>query len=208
MGGRSSRSPAPLFLALFSHGPGGAGAAGGEPVIGAIFVDGPNLAYSMEAMASRPMAQDRIDFGKLPVVISRKISTPSVRVSFQYKCFYASYRMEADLRKREPFEAHLKNFGWTVFNRRCKQYSDGSYADKQTDLDLALDAYRLVLTGQIGALVLVTHDSDFAALFSRVFPPVVKVIVGWSARMARELPEVATPVFLEDIFQDVRFQYR
>lgn len=176
-------------------------------MIGAIFVDGPNLAYSMEAMASRPMVQERIDFGRLPMVIAKRIN-PSERVTFAYKCFYGSYRIDSDLKKRGPFESHLRSSGWTIFNRKCKQYSDGTFADKQTDLDLALDAYKLVLSEQIQVLVLVTHDSDFAALFSRVPQDVVKVIVGWSARMARELPEVASPIFLEEIFRDVKLEYR
>jgi uncharacterized LabA/DUF88 family protein len=172
-------------------------------MIGAIMVDGPNLAYSMEAMGSRPMAQDRIDFDKLPRVIGQNLALKE-RVDFQFRCFYASYRVEADLKKRESFDRHLRGAGWTIFNRQCKRYSDGRYADKQTDLDLALDAYKLVLSGQIGVLVLVTHDSDFAALFSRS-GSVDRYIVGWESRMARELPEVAVPIFLENIFQDVRY---
>jgi hypothetical protein len=51
--------------------------------------------------------------------------------------------------------------------------------------------------------VIFTHDSDFAPVFERIPAPIEKFVVGWRD-MARELPLVAKPIYVEDIWHKVQ----
>jgi uncharacterized LabA/DUF88 family protein len=48
-------------------------------------------------------------------------------------------------------------------------------------------------------LVVATHDGDFAPLFARLPGKVEKYVVGFSDRLSKDLREVATPLFIDEM---------
>jgi len=122
---------------------------------------------------------------------------------FRWKFYYLNHRNREDLVRIGPFARCLKACGWEVIQSQCKQYGEGLWRDKRTDIVMALDAFRVVLQGCIGDLVLFTHDSDFAPLFERVPLSIRKWILGWKRGMAGELRTVATPIFIDDIWHQI-----
>lgn len=169
-------------------------------MIGGLFVDGPNLAASLLRLGSVG-APRRIDFAALPKVISRVLRNDGDFVDFQFKCYYGGFRDERDQMRKKDFVAMLGRLGYVAHEPEAKELRD-----KQTDIAVALDAYKLAISGQISLLAVVTHDSDFSALFKRLPNNVRGVVVGWRADMAPELPGVAEPVFMDDILADVAYR--
>lgn len=170
-------------------------------MIGGLFVDGPNLAASL-LRAAVCNAPRRIDFAAFPKVLSRVLyPTPPASVEFLFKCYYGGFRDERDQMRKKDFVAMLGRLGYVAHEPEAKELRD-----KQTDIAVALDAYKLAVSGQIGLLAVVTHDRDFAALFKRLPTNVRGVVVGWRADMAPELPAVAEPVYMDDILADVAYR--
>jgi hypothetical protein len=190
-------------------------------VIGGLFVDGPNLAGSLHR-AGVLGAPRRIDFGALPKVLSRVLSPEGGLIDFRFMAYYGAFRHERDEMRRKDFVAMLGRLGWTVFETKakechqwrscptCKQEVPAGevfYLDKQTDISVALDAYKLVLREQIGVLVVVTNDGDFAALFKRLDNKVRAVVVGWRLDMAAELRETAPEhLYMDDLMEDIAYR--
>lgn len=170
-------------------------------MIGGLFVDGPNLAASLirKGGAGSPR---RIDFAAFPKVLSRVLyPTPPAFVDFQFKCYYGGFRHERDQMRKKDFVAMLGRLGYVVHESETKELRD-----KKTDIAVALDAYKLAVSGQVGALAVVTHDSDFSALFKRLPISVRRVVVGWRDEIANEILEVAEPVYMDEILADVAYR--
>ena len=169
--------------------------------IGAVFVDGANLAIRLRDKGIR----ERMDFNSFDRTLRRKTRLMlGESVEFKFKAFYRSIREEGLSKGAEGFLAHLNHCGWSVITRPTKVYADGSHKDAGIDLDLALDAYRLALLNQVQVIAIVTHDSDFMALFQRLPGTCKGIIVGFNDGMARELRTCATPIYLEDIWHDIK----
>jgi len=174
-------------------------------VIGGIFVDGASMVYAL-ANHSLPGVKERINYDALLKLLSERLGSKEDQVDFRFKHYYGSHRNGTDLSRHGGFYDALKGSGWVIYQTQAKQYSDGTFKEKQVDISIALDAYHLALLRQIQVLVVMTHDSDFAALLKRVPPGIRKVVIGWSDAMARELDQVAEGIFLDDIWKKVRLK--
>ena len=194
-------------------------------MIGGLFIDGPNLIHSL-ARAEKPGARRRIDFNALPLVLSRLLSPAGARphsiehVEFVHKHYYGGFRHERDKMRLKDFNRMLENLAYTVHESRtqaCRKWKtcptctqavpEGHtfYLDKETDIGLALDAVQVANhEGGCQVICVVSNDGDFAALFRRL-PRVRRVVVGWSAEMARELPMVAQPIYLDEVLEDILY---
>lgn len=176
-------------------------------MIGAFFVDGASISISL-TQTGQPLVPKRIDYDRLPIVvravIRQKESLPQP-ITWNFLNYYVAHKGSADHGK-DPFIDKIKRWGWTVQEFMAKQYRDGTWRDKQVDIALALDAYDVIRSGSAGVIVMGTHDSDFAALFKKVPNNVLKYVIGWDSMMARELRDVATPIYLENIYQKVKYE--
>lgn len=169
--------------------------------IGAVFVDRANLAIRLREKGIR----ERMDFKSFDSTLRRKTKLMlGESVEYKFKAFYRSIREEGLTRGAEGFLAHLKHCGWSVMTRPTKRFADGTHKDAGIDLDLALDAYRLALLNQVQVIAIVTHDSDFMALFQRLPGTCKGIVVGFDDGMARELRTCAQPIYLEDIWRDIK----
>ena len=161
--------------------------------MGAVLVDGANFCITLKNKGLPP-----VDYEKLEKIVAteveRKVGEP---VTFSFKNYYRNVIESTP--KAEAFKTHLSRQGWTVDERPSKLYRDGHHRDSGIDLCLALDAYGMALRGYVSSIVVVTHDSDFAALFERLPNHIQGFVVGWRERMARELPDVAHPIFLDNL---------
>jgi uncharacterized LabA/DUF88 family protein len=174
-------------------------------VIGGIFVDGSSVIHSLkERMIFGE--KERINYDALVKLLSERLGSKAEPVDFRFKHYYDSFRGNGDLVNRAGFCDILKRSGWVVYEMQAKLYADGHYEDKQVDISMALDAYHIAFLKQIQVLVIVTHDSDFTALLKRVPPNIKKAVVGWSDGMAKELDQVAEGIFLDVIWQKVRWK--
>ena len=100
----------------------------------------------------------------------------------------------------------LKMKGWTHFDIPAKYIAAERYwKDDQVDLTLALDAYDLILRDQVQCLVLMSHDSDFSALFRRIPGKVLKYVAGFKGEMSAELTALAEPMFLDDFWKEIEY---
>lgn len=160
----------------------------------AIFVDGSNVAHELinRGTAGHPLSFD-VD------LLERELRW-RLGSEFRWKFYYLNHRTREDLVKLGPFVRFLRTRGWEVVRSQCKQYANNTWRDKRTDIVMALDAFRISLQGCIQDLVLFTHDSDFAPLFERVPMSVKKWILGWKRGIATELKNVATPIFVDDLW--------
>lgn len=170
---------------------------------GGIFVDGGSVAGALRELGSR-VTEPRIDFRKFAKVIEREASRLAGKeISFPIRSFYRGVKDGEMTDRARRFSNHLETCGWNVTLRASKRYEDGHHEDKGVDLEIALDAYRLVVLGHIDALAIVTHDSDFAALFERLPPEMPRFAIGWDGKMARELKQESKPIFMDRIWQDI-----
>jgi len=175
-------------------------------MIGAFFVDGASISISLTQQGT-PLIPKRIDYDRLPIVVRaiirerEKLPAP---ITWSYKNYYVAHKGIEDIGK-DPFLEKIKKWGWTVQEFMAKHYRDGHWKDKQVDIALALDAYDVIRSGSASVIVVGTHDSDFAALFKRVPPSIVKYVVGWSDMMARELRDTAKPIYLDEIYQKIKY---
>ena len=174
-------------------------------MIGAIFVDGGNASFSLKRKGGD--LPERIDYALLPKYVRWRINRDSgASVGFPFKCYYAGYRDQADIDQRRDFSNALKREGWSVFDVQAKYINaEGRWKDDQVDMAMALDAYDLVLKNQLDALVLLTHDSDFAALFKRVPRRVLRYVMGWTEWVAPELTSEATLIPLDEAMKEVGY---
>lgn len=175
-------------------------------MIGAFFVDGASISISL-TQQGQPLMPKRIDYDRLLIVVRavirerEKLPEP---IDWRFKNYYVAHKGLEDVSK-DPFLDKLKKWGWTVQEFMAKHYRDGTWRDKQVDIALALDAYDVIRSGSASVIVIGTHDSDFAALFKKLPGSVVKCVVGWSDMMARELREVAKPIYLDEIYQKIKY---
>lgn len=175
-------------------------------MIGAFFVDGASISISLTERG-QPLVPKRIDYDRLPIVVRaiirerEKLPQP---ISWNFLNYYVAHKGVGDIGK-DSFLEKIKKWGWTVQEFMAKQYSDGHWKDKQVDIALALDAYDVIKSGSASVIVMGTHDSDFAALFKKLPGSVLKYVIGWDSHMARELRDVATPIYLENIYQKVKY---
>jgi hypothetical protein len=169
---------------------------------GGLLVDNANLVYHLEhECGRRPI---RLNFEALPRVLAREASRlAGTVIDFPIRCLYCAHRPGEDLTARERFHAVLKRLGWSISDRPAKQYYDGHWEDKGTDLEIALDAQGMAYRKSIQAVAVVTNDADFAALFERLPLDVKGFAVGWETRMARELRSVTTPIYLEPLLPEL-----
>lgn len=173
-------------------------------MIGAVFVDGANLAYSLGTREKVP-APRRIRYAALIGVLRAMTAVDGRSADFRFKCYYGTYRDEIDRARRERFFDSLKRAGWTVFLAPSRLYGDGSYKDKGVDIQIALDAFDVCVTKSVEVLALVSHDSDFAPLFRKLPPAVHRYVLGWEHRMPHELPEVAKLISLDSIYHEIAY---
>lgn len=169
-----------------------------RPTAGGLFVDNANLVVSLERHEDT-----RIDFAVFHEVLAREASKlAGIEIAFPVRCFYSTYRPGEEARKA-GFYRRLKESGWSVSTRPAKHYQDGHWEDKGSDLAIALDAHGMVYRKYIGAVAVVTDDSDFAALFERLPLDVKGFAVGWDNRMARELKQYAAPIYLGALLPEI-----
>lgn len=175
-------------------------------MIGAFFVDGASISISL-TQQGQPLMPKRIDYDRLPIVVRaiirerEKLPEP---IEWNFKNYYVAYKGDDD-RGKDPFIEKIKKWGWSVQEFMAKHYRDGTWRDKQVDIALALDAYDVIRSGSAKVIVMGTHDSDFAALMKKLPGSVLKYVVGWSDMMARELREVAKPIYLDEIYQKIKY---
>jgi len=168
---------------------------------GGLLVDNANLVYHLGKFGPRPI---RLSFEALPWVLSREASRlAGTPIEFPVRCLYCAHRPGEDLTARNRFHAVLKRLGWSISDRPAKQYRDGHWEDKGTDLEIALDAQGMAYRQSIEAVAIVTNDADFAALFERLPLGMKAFCVGWETRMARELRSVAIPIYLEPLLPEL-----
>lgn len=168
---------------------------------GALLVDGSNFITSIERRGPG-RAPGRVDFNALVAALESRL--PGVRLGLRH--YYGSYRTPEQLAVRKDFFDALRRRGWGVYELQAKHYSDGRWKEKQVDLAIALDAYKLALLGHVEVLVLVTHDADFLALINRLPASVKAVVVGWDDEMSLELRRAnAEFIKLDEIWHDVLY---
>ncbi len=169
---------------------------------GGLFVDNANLIHSLGREQTRRL---RLNFAALPRVLEREASKLAGRkIEFSVRQLYSTYRPGFEGREKKlSFLARLKDLGWSISERAAKEYKNGRWADKGTDLEIALDAHGMAFRGFIGCVAILTDDADFAALFERLPLDVKGFAVGWERSMAVELRRAATPIFLEPILGEI-----
>lgn len=168
----------------------------------AFLVDNANVIHSLDLDHSHMRIDYQVLSEEVRRVVEEKIEGP---IQWVLRRFYRTFRpgIERSSGSR-AFDAYLCNTGWDVDYRPSKKYRDGSWADKGTDLAIALDAQAMTLNGFVEVLVIMTHDSDFAALFERVLTHIRSFVVGWSRGMAIELPQAANVIYLEHLEKAVK----
>lgn len=170
--------------------------------VGAIFVDGGNVSQSLKRRSRQlGVPRLRLEYGDLVEALKVHPRIMNGRpLEFHFKAYYTAHHDPALLAHREPFYAHLRKNGWTIFDTVAKLCSDGIYRDKGVDLSIALDAFSLALKEQIDTLVVLTHDADFAELFRRLPKSVKGISVGFKSETAILLQQTASEViWLEDL---------
>jgi len=169
---------------------------------GGLFVDNANLVVSLDYGKRR---QVRLDFDLFHEVLAREASRlAGVPIEFSVRTLYASYRPDqGELRRRKGFQEALMRAGWSVDERPQKRYPDGRWEEKGNDVAIALDAQGMAYRKYIGAVAVVSDDSDFAALFERLPLDVKGFAVGWERSMARELRTTAMPIYLDGLLPEI-----
>ena len=167
---------------------------------GAIFVDGANVSHVAIELGTfgHPL---RFDVVKFEQAIRNRAPGPP---DFDFKNYYLNYRDDVDRSKLEAFVHILFKAGWKSVLNPCKEYRDGHYKDKRTDVTMVLDAMELILGDKIQLFCLMTHDADFVPFLERIPPRITTYVIGWKARMARELIAAAKPIYMEEFWEEVR----
>ena len=170
---------------------------------GAIFIDGASWAISFTEQAPSAVPL-RLDYEKLIHALAREIS-PDQIFQCPHRFYYSTYRGLDTRATKRAFFREIKKANFIIEEFQAKQYADGHYEDKGVDIALALDAYRLAHQGEIDTLIRGTHDTDFVPLFERLPGPLKVVVVGWKKQMGSELVQAARTVYLDDIWDQVRY---
>lgn len=131
----------------------------------AIFIDGPNLTYTMQQLGWD------IDFGKLI-----RFFTNGGRL---LRAFYYASRREGEFDPMLSFLDYLDYNGYTVVTKPQKRYYNPATAQYETkgnmDIELAIDM--LLLSEHIDRAVLFSGDGDFRRLVEAVQMKGVRVVV-------------------------------
>ena len=170
---------------------------------GGIFIDGASWAMSFTEQAPGAVPL-RLDYEKLISALSRELS-PDRHAEFPHRFYYSTYRGLDTRASKRAFFREIKKANFTICEFQAKQYADGHFEDKGVDVALALDAYRVAAQGDIDTLVVGTHDTDFVSLFDRLPTTCAPVVVGWKKSMGGELCQAARVIYLEDIWDQVRY---
>ncbi len=171
-------------------------------MIAGLFVDGANVSSSLNRTYIA-----RIDYGKLGKAVARRMAMKvGEPVNLCFRHYYRAVRPQEATPEAKRFAEALTARGWTEFARPAKQYSDGHWEDKGVDLQIALDAYDLAVRGQIGALAIMSHDTDFVALFEKLPRSVKRFVVGWEDRMGVELKDVACPIYVWPMWKEIELE--
>lgn len=171
---------------------------------GAIFIDGASWAQSFSEQA-KGIIPLRVDYDRLVNVLATMIASGQI-VDMPHRFYYSTFRGSDTRASKRAFFNEIKKARFIVSEVPAKLYADGHYEDKGVDLAIALDAYRLVLQGLVDVVVLGTHDTDFVSLFDRLPPTCSAVVVGWKRSMGGELHQAARPIYLDDIWEQVRYE--
>jgi uncharacterized LabA/DUF88 family protein len=113
-----------------------------------VFVDVANVVYSARAL------RNQVDFGQLLTFLrgNRRL----IRA-------HAYAPTEPDPRGEQMFLSVVKGHGYRITTKNYKTFASGA-KKADLDLDLCMDIVRLVDSGAIDTLVLVSGDSDFLPL--------------------------------------------
>lgn len=175
--------------------------SGKQPIVGALLVDGANMAIRLDY----GRGGDRIDFQAFERALASQIEKREKRpVVWSYRQMYRTFHPGSPTPRYQDFNKYLRHIGWTVDERPAKRMTDGHWRDKGSDLALALDAQALVFRKYISLIAVVTNDSDFAALYERMPADTKMYSVCWRKKMPEELTYIATPIYLEDIWNDIK----
>ncbi|MGZ3715849.1 MAG: LabA-like NYN domain-containing protein, partial [Ktedonobacterales bacterium] len=113
-----------------------------------IFVDVANLLYSSRSM------RISLDFGRL---------LDFLRGNRQLKRAHAYAPTNPDPNAEQSFLSVVKGLGYRITTKNYKTFSSGA-KKADLDLDMCMDIVRLVDSGAVDTVVLVSGDSDFLPL--------------------------------------------
>jgi len=152
-----------------------------------IVVDGANWAWSLSKQDAR------VNFEKL---VDRVQEAANLKITAL--TFWTAYRSQEDLGRRWPFLSYLKDLGWNVNIIPATLVAQGHWADKQVDINIALDAYEDALAG-FGAVIIGSGDGDFAAVFKRFPKGVQGYTLAFRNNISSSLAKVSHVIYMEDL---------